>query len=43
MLHERIQATQAVLPQKVYKIKPKEDETKPEKGNASKKFVRQKV
>ena len=44
MLHERIQATQAVLPQKVldYKIKPKEDEIKLDKGNASKKFVRQK-
>ena len=40
MLHERIQATQAVLPQKVYKIK--EDETIPEEGNVSKKFVRQK-
>ena len=39
MLHERIQATQTVLPQKVYKIKPKEDA---EKGNVSKKFVRQK-
>lgn len=40
-LQERIEATQAVLPQKVYKIKPKEDETKVDKGSAPKKFVRQ--
>lgn len=41
MLHERIQVTQAVLPHKVYKNKPKEDETKPEKRDARKKFIRQ--
>ena len=39
LLMERIRATQAVLPQKVYRL---QDEAKPDKGNASKrKFVRQ--
>ena len=42
MLQERIQVTQAVLPHKVYKVKPKEDEIiAPERRDARKKFVRQ--